>query len=115
MHWRAILVENKRINDRPKQEHIAYVVGFTESALEIDAQRCHIWDRVSECLDRLANRITPEDRKKIEAAIAMKVSKPTHAEYKKAARKAAKLLGWDWISEGFKAALKDEADRYRRA
>jgi hypothetical protein len=113
VHWRAILVENKRVCN-PKQEHIAYVVGFTESALQSDAQRCHIWDRVSECL-RLANRITLEDRKKIEAAIATKVLKPTHAEYKKAARRAAELLGWDWISEGFKAALKDEADQYRNA
>ena len=115
MHWRAILVENKRVDGRPKQEHVAYVVGFTESALQIDAQRCHIWDRVSECLGRLGNRITPEDREKIEAAIATKVAKPTRAEYKKAARKAAEILGWDWISEGFKAALKDEADRYRSA
>jgi hypothetical protein len=109
VHWRAILVENKRVNGNPKQEHVAYVIGFTESALAIDTQRCHIWDRVRKCLDRLANRVTPEDRTKIEAAIAMKVPKPSRAEYKKAARKAAKILGWDWISEDFKAALKDEA------
>jgi hypothetical protein len=33
VHWRAVLVENKRVNGRPKQGHVAYVVGLTESAL----------------------------------------------------------------------------------
>ena len=37
IHWRAILVENERVNGKPTQRHIAYLVGFTESAIAIPA------------------------------------------------------------------------------
>jgi hypothetical protein len=112
-HWRAILVENTRVNGKPTQRHIAYLAGFTESAIEIDAQRCHLWDHISERLDRLSNQITPEDREKIEAAIALKVQRPTAAEYKEVARDCAQLLGWKWISDKQRAALHDEAEQWQ--
>ncbi len=113
VHWSAIVVENVRVNGRPKQQHIAYVAGFTESAIKIPAQRCHIWDRISETLDQLANRINADERKKIEVAIAIVVPRPTAAEYKDIARKGAATLGWEWITDKQRAALQDEAEQWQ--
>jgi hypothetical protein len=75
-HWSAILVENVRVDGKPTQRHIAYLAGFTESAMEIPAQQRFLWERIEEQLDRLHNRISPEDRQRIEAALIKKIGKP---------------------------------------
>jgi hypothetical protein len=93
VHWSAIIVESTRVNGKPKQRHVAYLAGFTESAIKIDAQRCFIWDSITDRLDRLGNRITPADRQKIEAAVAEKVPRPTPVEYKEIARRSAQIIG----------------------
>ena len=113
IRWMAVLAETKRVDGKPQQRHIAYLGGITDSAMKIDAQRCHFWDHVSARLDALGNQITPTDRKKVEAAIAKKVPRPTPAQYKDAARHSARLLGWEWLSEPQRAALQDEAEQYQ--
>jgi ClpX C4-type zinc finger len=112
-HWSAIAVENKRINGKPTQRHIGFIVGFTESAARIDAQRCHLWDHICDRLDQLGNQITAADRKQIETAIAAKLPRPTPAQYKDIARHSAQLLGWKWITAKQKAALQDEAEQWQ--
>jgi hypothetical protein len=111
-HWSAIAVENKRINGKPTQRHIGYIVGFTESAAKVDAQRCHLWDHISERLDQLGNQITAVDRKQIEAAIAAKLPRPTPAEYKDIARDFAQSIGWEYLTERQQTALQDEAEQW---
>jgi hypothetical protein len=111
VHWSAIIVESARVDGRPVQRHVAYLVGFTESAAAIPAQRCHLWDRVTARLNQLGNRVT--DRAKIEAAIAEKVPRPTLEEYKAIARKGVQLLGWEWITDQQRAALADEAEHWQ--
>jgi hypothetical protein len=76
VHWRAILVENVRIDGKPTQRHIAYLAGFTESAVAIPAQQRFLWERIEDQLDRLHNRISPDDRKRIEAILIKKIGKP---------------------------------------
>ena len=78
-HWQAVLVEGKRVNGKSVQRHIAMLVGFTESQIEIAAQRGHIWDKLADRLDGLGTKITPANRKRIEAAIAAKVPRLTPA------------------------------------
>ena len=80
VHWRAILVENVRVYGKPRQQHIAYVAGFTESAVAIPIQRLYVWDRVTERLDHLGSRISREDRRRIEAALSVKIGKRPTAE-----------------------------------
>src|SRR6516165_10277451 len=82
VHWTAILVEASRVDGKPKQEHIAYLGGITESAIEILPQRCYFWDEVTERLNKLSDRITPEERLRIESAIAERVPLPTGSEFK---------------------------------
>jgi hypothetical protein len=75
-HHRAILVENVRVNGKPTQRHIAYLAGFTESAVAIPQQQRYLWERIESHLDRLANRISADDRKRIEAAFIEKIGRP---------------------------------------
>ena len=67
------MVESVRIDGKPCQRHVAWIASITESANEIVSQRRYFWDDVHERLDRLGNRISVEDRRHIEAAIARKV------------------------------------------
>jgi hypothetical protein len=77
VHWATILVEAVRVDGNPKQEHMAHLGGITESAIEILPQRCYFWESVTECLDKLNGRITPDERVRIEHAIADRVPLPT--------------------------------------
>jgi len=86
VHWRAIMVEAVRVDGKPKQRHVAYLGGITQSAIAIIHQRCWFWDRVTQRLDRLRNRILPEDRRRIEAAVAQRVPRPTKAQYARCVR-----------------------------
>jgi hypothetical protein len=87
VHWAAVIVENTRVDGKPTQRHVAYLAGFTESAVAIPAQqRASILshrNRIKAALskkigkpptkkqreqldrfDRLGNRISPDDRRR---------------------------------------------------
>jgi hypothetical protein len=81
VHWKAVIVENVRIDGQPRQQHIALLAGITESEIEIDDRRRFFWDAVHERLDRLGNRISIEDRRRIEKAIALKVPPLSRKEH----------------------------------
>jgi hypothetical protein len=81
VRWTAILVEGKRIDGRPCQKHIARLASITESRIEVVHQRRYFWDEVHERLDQLGNRISLYDRRRIEAAIALKVPRLSQAEH----------------------------------
>jgi len=75
-HWRAILVESARIDGKPRQQHIAYLAGFTESAARIATQRRLLWKAIQKRLKRLGKRISAKDRKAIMSALIEKLGKP---------------------------------------
>ena len=75
-HWRAVLVESARIDGKPRQRHIAYLAGFTESATKIPAQQRFIWERIEKRLKPFGKRIPAKDRKAIIAALIKKLCKP---------------------------------------
>ena len=56
-----------RVNGKPVQKHIAYLAGFTESAVAIPAQQWYLWEHIEERLDQLGNQISQHDRRRIEA------------------------------------------------
>src|SRR5262245_15922994 len=76
-HLAAVLVENVWIKGRPVQQHIAYLGGVTGNAVE---NRQQFWAKVNSRLDRLANRVTNDERAAIVASIAAKVPPPTEEE-----------------------------------
>ena len=113
VRWTAVVAETRRVDGKPRQRHVAYLGSITERGMQIDLPRCNFWDRVAARLDALGNQITATDRNRIEAAIADKVPRPTPAQYKDAARAAAQLFGWEWLTEPQRAALQDEAEQYQ--
>ena len=52
VHWRAILIENVRVDGKPAQRHIAYLGGITERniAHEKPAHRIYFWNGVEQKL-----------------------------------------------------------------
>jgi hypothetical protein len=81
VRWATILVENKRVNGKPRQRHVAFLASVTDSQIEVIHQRRYFWDNVLDTLDRLDNRLSRDDRKRIEAAIALKVPRLTREEH----------------------------------
>jgi hypothetical protein len=91
--WNAILVESVRVNGKPRQNHVAYLGSFSTRQAKIPAQRVYTWEHILDRLDRLSNRITPKDRKKIEAVIASKLGpRPTKQDRTAVHRAATRLL-----------------------
>jgi hypothetical protein len=92
-HWRAILVECVRVDGKPRQRHVAYIVGFTESAAASLPHRRYIWDRADERLDRLHNRLSSQERKRIEKDLTKKLGRqPSKAERARQDHKLAEIL-----------------------
>jgi hypothetical protein len=79
VHWAAILVESARVKGKTTQKHIAYLGGIRESAIAIIHQRCWWRDALNKRLDQLGNRISQENRRRIEAAIGKKVRVPSRS------------------------------------
>jgi hypothetical protein len=82
VHWNAVLVESLRINGKPRQKHIANLCSFTEQQIKIPAQQLYTWERAIKTLDGLGKRITPQERRQVEAALAERLGrlKPTKRE-----------------------------------
>src|SRR5262245_49424717 len=87
---KAVLVESVRIDGKPVQKHIA-VLGSTS----IDgSDRPRFWYEATTQLNRLSNRVSPQDRARIGEAISTKVGGRlmTKAELAKFERNRAELL-----------------------
>jgi hypothetical protein len=82
VHWAAVLVENKWIDGRPVQQHVAYLGGITQAEAKRGAeQRSQFWDKATAQLDAL--RMPKGERRKIEATLAARVPRPTTAELRR--------------------------------
>jgi hypothetical protein len=79
-HRAIILVENVRVDGRRRQKHVAYLAGFDERQIDGRPQ-CGLWERITRKLDALGDRLTPEDRRRIEREIAAEIPCPTTQQY----------------------------------
>jgi hypothetical protein len=70
------LVESVRINGKPRQRHIGYLASIRDRR-SVDEIR-NFWDAVYDKLDGLSDRLSLDDRHRIEAAIAAKVPPVAH-------------------------------------
>jgi hypothetical protein len=88
---RAILVESVRIDGKPRQRYVAFpVASFKPDRLE--SARFGFWREAGERLDRLGNRISLEDRHKIEAALVARVPRPSPEEQQRRDREVEQWL-----------------------
>ena len=70
-----IIVQSRRVNGKPKQEHIACLPSFMESHIS-GVSAVGYWAAVEKQLARLTNRISQDDLQKIRAALDKVVPKP---------------------------------------
>ena len=81
VRWTAVIVESVRVDGKPRSRHVAWLASITESRIDVVHQRRYFWDQVFDRLDHLGNRIPIEDRRRTEAAIALKVPRLSRAEH----------------------------------
>ena len=65
-HWAATVVESVRVDDRMTERYVAYLAGIGERDITRLGAQCGFWERVTRQLNRLSNRISAEDRKRVE-------------------------------------------------
>jgi len=85
----AVLVESVRVDGKPQQRHIAYLGSIADSAPLM--VRIRFWDKITERLDRLADRLSTAEHKKIEKALSARVPRPTAAQRKQNEARKAKI------------------------
>ena len=90
VHWRAILIENVRVDGKSTQRHIAYLGGITERniAHEKPAHRIYFWNGVEQKLAVL--NFSAKERNAIVQVIAKRVPRVTSRQYQQHARVSAK-------------------------
>ena len=94
----AIIVESVRVNGKPRQRHIASLASIRESQIDDDvSRRCRFWETVTVKLDGLSDKVTADDRRQIEAALAAHVPIPTRKQYDDWKRECVAILGPKWV------------------
>ena len=80
VQWTAVLVENMRSTASPGNA-VAMLSSISESGIDVVHQRRYFWDNVYERLDHLGNRVSRDDRRRIEEAVALKVPRLSRKEH----------------------------------
>jgi hypothetical protein len=106
VHWNAVLVESVRVNGKPRQKHIANLCGFTEHQIKSPHQQIYVWEHAIKTFDRLDNRITPEQRRQVEAALAKRIGRPKPTKREIAAQHKAAAAARKATADALKALLK---------
>jgi hypothetical protein len=112
--WSAVLVESRRVNGKPRQQHVACLGSIDETQRGKDFPVLRFWGKAWRVLDRLGNRISETERERIEQSLAVKVPPMTRDEYKDRLRKAAHRWGFQVLGEAGQEALRDEVDMFPR-
>ena len=97
-HWAATLVENVRVGDKMTERYVAYLAGIGERDITRLGAQCGFWERVTRQLDRLSNRISAEDRKRVERVLQERVPCPTRLQYDQWHSEGTRLLGSDRVT-----------------
>jgi hypothetical protein len=83
LYFTAALVESGRVNGTPRQKHLLNIGGITKAEANGDAEaRCRFWIKAWKVFAVLTKgkAMTPSDQQKIEAALALRVPRPTDKE-----------------------------------
>ena len=77
---------------------VAYLAGIGERDITKLGAQCGFWERVTRQLDRLSNRMSAGDRKRIERVLQERVPCPTRLQYDQWHNEGARLLGPDRVT-----------------
>ena len=92
----AVLVESVRINGRPKQRHVAFLAGIAEDRINDSMGQLRFWETALSKLDSLSNRVSADDRARIESAIAERVPRPSKQALERFRQERRAMFGPDW-------------------
>src|SRR5262249_34502235 len=62
---------------RPTRQHIAYLGGILQDDVKHVERRAAFWAKATAKLDALGKRVSPEERRKLEAALEVRIPKPS--------------------------------------
>src|SRR5215470_12401694 len=65
---------------RPTRQHIAYLGGILQDDVKHVERRAAFWAKATAKLDALNKRVSPEERRKLEAALEVRIPKPSSEE-----------------------------------
>jgi len=65
---------------RPTRQHIAYLGGILQDDVKHVERRAAFWAKATAKLDALSKRVPPEERRKLEAALEVRIPKPSSEE-----------------------------------
>src|SRR5215831_14803666 len=65
---------------RPTRQHIAYLGGILQDDVKHVERRAAFWAKATAKLDALSKRVSPEERRKLEAALEVRIPKPSSEE-----------------------------------
>jgi hypothetical protein len=77
---------------------VAYLAGIGERDITRLGAQCGFWERVTRQLNRLSNRISAEDRKRVERVLQERVPCPTRLQYDQWHSEGTRLLGSDRVT-----------------
>jgi hypothetical protein len=95
---RAVLLERIRVDGKSKATYVASIASYVPDARNPILERRNFWKRARKRLDKLSDRVSYEDRVKIEAALALRVPTTTPQEEDQAEREAVKSMVRLWKS-----------------
>jgi hypothetical protein len=95
---RAVLIERIPIDGKCKATYVATIASYVPDGRNPIMERRNFWKRARERLDKLCDRVTPEDRAKIEAALALRVPPTTPQEEYQAEREGVESMVRLWQS-----------------
>src|SRR5262249_39848848 len=64
----------------PTRQHIAYLGGILQDDVKHVERRAAFWAKATAKLDALSKRVSPEERRKLEAALEVRIPKPSSEE-----------------------------------
>jgi hypothetical protein len=89
---KAVLVESVRIDGKPRLKHVAFIASYDEdyrTRNEVGC-RCTFWRQARDGLKQL--KLTPTQRRQIEALLAKRMKPPTKREQAASDREYAALM-----------------------
>ena len=89
-HWGAVLVSSARLNGKPKQTHIGNLGWIKRTDVPRGTACAHFWANVLAALKKLG--VPEAERRKIEAAVALRVPRPTATQLRDYAELRRRML-----------------------
>jgi hypothetical protein len=104
------LIENRRVDGKVRQEHIADLGSIDGHALPSIFDRLAFWHELDNRLARLSNRISADDAAKVRASVHERIPKPSAGDIERLElwNAGQEVEGWEKLRDGYQRLADDE-------